>query len=61
MGLQDVVFLSSCDSLPPHKKKIVVEVKASGTPHVLKLLLGVSKDMLPVNYFRSNKASFHVS
>ena len=36
----------------------VVEVKPSEPPHVLILLLGVGKDMLPVKYLCSNKASF---
>ena len=34
MGLHDVVFLPSEASFPPHIIKIVVEVKASGPPHV---------------------------
>ena len=46
---------------PPHILEIVVEVKASEPPHVLELCLGVGKGMLPVKYFRSNKASFCVS
>ena len=37
--------------------KIMVLVKASRLPHVLKLWLVVSKGMLPVKYFRSNNAS----
>ena len=37
----------------PHFLNIVVEVKASGPPHVLELSLGVSKGMLPVKYFCS--------
>ena len=36
-------------------------MKASCPPHVLKLWLGVSKGMLPVKYFCSNKPSFYVS
>ena len=43
---------------PPHFKKIVVEVKVSGPSHVLELCLGLSKGMLPLRYFHSNKASF---
>ena len=42
---------------PPHVLKIVVVVKASGPPHVLKLWLGVSKGILPVRYVHSNEAS----
>ena len=41
--------------------KIVVEVKASVTPHVLRLWLGVDKGMLLVKYFHSNKVSFYAS
>ena len=41
--------------LPQHFLKIVIEVKASESPHVLKLWLGVSKGMLNVKYFRSTK------
>ena len=48
MGFQDVEFLPFRASFPPHFIKIVVEVKASGPSHVLKLWLGVSKGMLPV-------------
>ena len=58
MSSQDVAFLPSRDSVPPHFFKIMVEVIASGHPHVLKLWLGVSKGMLRVEYFRSNKAFF---
>ena len=58
MGFQDVTFLPSRANFSPHFLKIVVEVKASGPPHVLALWLGVSKGMLPVRYFRSNKSSF---
>ena len=42
---------------PPHFQESLVEVKASGPPHILKQWLGVSKGMLPVKYIRSNKAS----
>ena len=34
IGFQDVAFLPSRASFPPHLLKIVVEVKASGPPHV---------------------------
>ena len=37
---------------------IVVEVKALGLTHVLKVLLGVKKDVLPVKCFHSIKSSF---
>ena len=36
----------------------VVEVKASGPPHVLILCLGVSKVMFPVKYLRYSKTFF---
>ena len=40
--------------------KIVVDEKASGSPHVMKLWMGVRKGMLPVKYVRLIKASFCV-
>ena len=46
---------------PPHFLSILLEVKASGPPHVLKLWLGVCNGMRPVNYVCSNRASFCVS
>ena len=58
MGYQNAAFLPPRASFPPHFLNIVVEVKASGPPHVLKLWLGVSKGMLPVKYVRYNKTSF---
>ena len=36
----------------------MLEVKASGPPHVLRLWLGFSKGMLPERYFHSINASF---
>ena len=57
---QDVAFLPSRASFPPHFLDIVVVVNALGPPHVLRLWLGVSNSILPVKYFRSNKASFYV-
>ena len=50
MGFQDVAFLTSYASFPPHLLKIVLEMKALGPPHVLELWLAVSKGMLPVEY-----------
>ena len=44
-----------------HFIKIEAEVKVSGTPHVIKLWLGVQTGMLPVKYLHFNKASFYVS
>ena len=62
LGFQGVAFQPSRASFfPPPFLKIVVEVKASGPRHVIQLWLGVSKDMLPVRYFRSNNSSFCVS
>ena len=58
MGFQDVVFLPSCASFPPHFLRIVVGVKALGPPHVLRLLLGVSKGMLPVKYLCPTQGLF---
>ena len=40
IGFQDVVILPSRACFPPHFINIVVEVKASGQPHVLKQWLG---------------------
>ena len=42
----------------PHFSKIVVKVKASGTPYFLKLWLEVRKGMLPVEYFSPNNTFF---
>ena len=39
----------------PHFLNNLVEIKASGATHVVKLLLGVSKAL--VKYFHSNKSS----
>ena len=61
MSFQDVVYLSSRVSFPPHFLKILIEVKVSGPPSLktvvgckqghaaCKLWLEVSKGMLPVN------------
>ena len=51
MGLQDVAFCPTVLVFPPHFIKIMVEVKASGPPHLLKLWLGISKGMLSANSF----------
>ena len=58
MTFQDVAFLSPRACFLPHFLLIVVEVKAFGPPHVSNMWLGVSKCMLPVKYFCTNKASF---
>ena len=41
MGFHDVEFLPTKLVFPPHFLNIVVEVTASGPPHVLKRWLGV--------------------
>ena len=61
MCFQDVASLPYRANFPPHLLKIVVEVKASGPSHVLKMWLGVSKGMLPVEYHYSNKDYFCIS
>ena len=58
MSFLDYAFLPSRASFPPHFLKIVVEVKASGTSQVIKVLSGVSKGMLPAEYICPNKDSF---
>ena len=40
MGFQDLAFLLTDLIFPPHFQKIVVEMKASGPPHISKLWLG---------------------
>ena len=47
--------------LAPLLLNIVIEVKASRPPHVLRVWLVVNKVTLPVKYFRSDRASFCVS
>ena len=61
MTFQGIAFQPTRASSSPHFLKIVVEVKTLGPPHVLILLLGVSKGMHPAVSLRSNKASFCVS
>ena len=51
MDFQRLAFLLSQATFSPTSLKIVIEVKASGPPHVLQLSLGVSKGMLRVEYF----------
>ena len=58
MSFWDEAFLPSELVFPPHFLKIVVKVKTSELPHALRLLLAVNKGMLPVKYFRSNKATY---
>ena len=60
-GFRDVAFLPPELLLTPHFLKIVVEVKASGPPHVLELWLGVGKDRLPPKYFCSTRPLYRVS
>ena len=45
-------------SFPPLFLEILVEVNVSGPPHVLRLLLGVDKGILPVKYFCSTMPLF---
>ena len=49
-GCGVLAFLPSL-VIPPHFLNIVVELNASGPPHVFILWLGVGKRMLPVKYF----------
>ena len=56
MGSQDVEFQPSRATFSTTCQKIVVEVKASGPPHVIRLWLGLSEGMLPAKYPGSNKA-----
>ena len=58
MGFQDVEFPTSRVTFSTTFLKSVVDVTALGSPHVLKLLLGVSESMLPVKLFRSKKPLF---
>ena len=61
MGFQDLVLLPSRASFAPHLLKVMAEVKASGSSHVLKLWLGVSEVMLTVKQFHFNRDSLCVS
>ena len=61
MGFQHAAFLPSRASFSTTSPKCVVEVTASGPPHVLRLWLRVNKDMLPVTCLHSTWASFCVS
>ena len=61
LDFQDVEFLPSQGSFAPYFLEIVVEVKASGLHHDLKLLLVVNNGIVYVKYFHSHKASFCVS
>ena len=58
INFQDVAFLLSKDNFSTTFLKSLVEVKALGPSHVLKLWLGVIKGMLLVKYIRSNKDCF---
>ena len=57
IGFQDVAFLLSRASFAAHFLELMVGVVTFGTPHVLKLWLGVGKVMLPVKYFHSSQSS----
>ena len=56
MGFLDVELLPFQARFTQHFSEIVVEVKASGPPQILKVLR-ISKGMLPVRYFHSIKSS----
>ena len=58
MGLLDVTFSPSHVSFYNTFLKIVMEVKASALPYVLKLWLGEGKRMLLVKYFCSSNPLF---
>ena len=55
MGFQDVAFLPSRACFPPHFLKIVVEVKALGPLHVIKLWLGYRMACFLLNTFAATK------
>ena len=62
MCLQDVAFQPYRATFSTRfHKKIVGDMKASGTPHVIKLWLGVNKGMLSMKYLHLKKSSFSVS
>ena len=51
MDFQPVAFPPSEVVFTQHFFKIVVEVIALGPPHIHKTVVGVSKGMLPVEFF----------
>ena len=57
MGFQDVVFLSSRASFSTTFLKNCGRGESLGTTTYLKAFVGLSKGILPVKYFRSNKTS----
>ena len=60
MGLRDVAFLPSCARFSTTSLEIVVEVKASGTPHVLRLCLD-RQGHAPCKILLLRETSFYVS
>ena len=60
VGFQDVAFLPSELLFLPHFLENCGRGESLGTTTCLKTVVGVSKGMLPVKYFRSNTASFYV-
>ena len=58
MGFRDVAFLPCRSTFYTTFKKIMVELEAIGSSHVLEMWLEVSNGILPVKYFCSNNASF---
>ena len=61
MGFQDVSFLPSRPGLYTTFLTNCGRGESLGTITCLRTVVGVSKGMLPVKYFHSNKASFRVS
>ena len=57
MGFLNVAFLPTV--FPPHFSNVVVEENTLAAPHVLKLWLGVSTGMLPVNHPLFVSVEFH--
>ena len=51
MCFWDVAFLPPRASFPPHFLQIVVEVKALGPPHVLRLWFGCKQEHAPCSIF----------
>ena len=61
MGFRDVAFLPSRASFSSTFLTNYDRGESLRTATSLKTVVGVSKGMLPVRYFRSDKASFCVS
>ena len=61
MGFQDVEFLLSRASFPPHFLSIVVVVNALGPPHVIDLWLGCKHGHDPCEILLLRQCLFFVS